>query len=445
MLPDPPTRAEPDCQEPGYQMTEIPEAGPQVRHHPFDEQHTFLHDQVSQGAEWQEGLMPRVDVVSCGQHPLRKEGSYSGRSSYGESSHKESFPRRKIWALLICLICGVGFLQLQLLRVYASSPGMFMGTAHEQVNQATGQPVSYEAQQYSSAQVAAARKLGQIETAADTARHDFDQFLSHHIVANGVTSQESGSFALWSQGRFAVSDTTGSQVLFEVDPKRNTTGIFGPVIIKGELTLRGALTSESLTATNEITAPAFSTGAFSANQEGEVQAQTLSVDGATRTDSLDAASVHVAGDIDSGGTIKARKLVIEDLVVGGQHVGKELIRGARSIQSDRGSRSESRRGEDVLSPVHACESEGSFQGRITGVGMLTFISPTQGGDYVQKLRVPCGDKTAAVFTSVQDQNTRNTAVVGIEETEGGFFVVCRFPEKYDVSSNLSIVYLAIGN
>lgn len=432
-LPDLPTRAESDCQRDEQLGV----------HEPRDVWDVTHGDLPAQETGWFEDQAPLVGVVSQGPYPLNRETQPT------EYEVIKTPSRRMNKAVLALLICGMVFLQAQLLRVYAAAPHVLMEPTSDKTEQASAQPFLHDVQQYSTAQNTAAHKLSQIETASETAHHDFDQFLSRHLVAHGVTSQESGSFALWSQGRFAVSDTTGSEVLFEVDPKRRTTGIFGPVMVKGELTLRGALTTENITSTGEINAPSFSAGGFSANQEGVVHAQSLSAEravqtGSVETSSLNATSAHIAGDLHSEGTIKAHKLVVDDLVVGGKRGELGLSQGARNIKSNRAVPSETEGGEGIEGSGTLSDPDMHPQSWITGMGMLTFISPMQGGENVQKLRVPCTDETAAIFTSVQDQNTSYPAVIGVEETQEGFFIVCRFPKNYDGVSHLNLVYLAVS-
>lgn len=123
------------------------------------------------------------------------------------------------------------------------------------------------------------QRLDKLEEEYTQRQEEFQKFLRSDPVAQAMISESNREFALWSKGRFSVSDIQGKNLYFEVDPTKKRSLFTGDVAMFGALHLRDALEAQSAVVRSSVLASSFATEHFSVDDDGSLSAKELQVEG----------------------------------------------------------------------------------------------------------------------------------------------------------------------
>ncbi len=102
---------------------------------------------------------------------------------------------------------------------------------------------------------------------------------SSGTISSGLIATQSRGFAIWSQGRFAVTNPDDNQdLVFEVDPENDRTRIWTSFQLEGSAMIAGGLTAQSLASIGDVSAKIVNSTVGNLNELNADSANVGSID-----------------------------------------------------------------------------------------------------------------------------------------------------------------------
>lgn len=127
-------------------------------------------------------------------------------------------------------------------------------------------------------------ELQRLQAAYAERQKKFEETLAQQLQTSALVTSEEDGFALWSKGRLSVTDASGENLIFEIDPSQGASGLWSNLGVQGDLTVTGQGSLASLQISDTITTQLIKASEITASTQinaAAVVAQSITTDALT--------------------------------------------------------------------------------------------------------------------------------------------------------------------